>query len=95
MREIVIAGTLFDQPGFLYDCQSESLCFTATAREVEFGEIRGLQNADGARVRALAAWKDFLTLWKDADPDAPVIIAVRAKWAKSKVPTATIRVEYS
>jgi hypothetical protein len=88
MREIVIAGTLFDQPEFLYDCQSESLCFTAMAREVEFGEIRRLQTADGARVRALAAWKDFLTLWKDAD--APVIIAVRAKCAKFKVPTATM-----
>jgi hypothetical protein len=24
-----------------------------------------------ARVRALAAHKDFLTLWKDADPDIP------------------------
>jgi hypothetical protein len=27
--------------------------------------------ADAARVRALAAYKDFLTLWKDADPDIP------------------------
>jgi len=25
--------------------------------------------AEAARVRALAAYKDFLTLWKDADPD--------------------------
>jgi hypothetical protein len=53
MREIVIAGTLFDQPEFLYDCQSESLCFTAEACEIEFGGIRGLQTADGGRVRAL------------------------------------------
>jgi hypothetical protein len=28
-------------------------------------------DADAARVRALAAYKDFLTLWKDADPDIP------------------------
>lgn len=27
--------------------------------------------ADAARVRALAAYKDFLTLWKDADSDIP------------------------
>jgi hypothetical protein len=27
--------------------------------------------ADLARSRALAAYKDFLTLWKDADPDIP------------------------
>ena len=28
-------------------------------------------DADAARTRALAAYKDFLTLWKDADPDVP------------------------
>jgi hypothetical protein len=28
-------------------------------------------DADAARVRALAAYKDFLTIWKDADPDIP------------------------
>ena len=28
-------------------------------------------DADAARVRALAAYKDFLALWKDADPDTP------------------------
>lgn len=28
-------------------------------------------DADAARVRALAAFKDFLTLWKDADPEIP------------------------
>ncbi|MFY9844171.1 MAG: hypothetical protein ACLP0H_21365 [Terriglobales bacterium] len=27
-------------------------------------------DADAARVRALAAYKDFLTLWKDADQDS-------------------------
>jgi hypothetical protein len=28
-------------------------------------------DADAARVRALAAYKDFLTLWKDANPEIP------------------------
>ena len=32
-------------------------------------------DADAARVRALAAYKDFLTLWKDADPDIPILKA--------------------
>ena len=27
-------------------------------------------DTDAARVRALAAYKDFFTLWKDADPDS-------------------------
>jgi hypothetical protein len=27
------------------------------------------------------AYKDFLTLWKDADPDIPVLIAARKEYA--------------
>jgi len=39
-------------------------------------------DADAARVRALAAYKDFLALWKDADPDIPILIAAKADYAK-------------
>jgi hypothetical protein len=35
-----------------------------------------------ARVRALAAYKDFLTLWKDADPDIPMLKEAKAEYAK-------------
>jgi eukaryotic-like serine/threonine-protein kinase len=35
-----------------------------------------------ARVRALAAYKDFLALWKDADPDIPILIAAKSEYAK-------------
>ncbi len=37
---------------------------------------------DAARVRALAAYQDFLTLWKDADPDIPVLKQAKAEYAK-------------
>ena|ERR1700729_2655864 len=37
---------------------------------------------DAARVRALAAYKDFLTLWKDADPDIPILKQANAEYAK-------------
>jgi hypothetical protein len=30
-------------------------------------------DADAARVRALATYNEFLTLWKDADPDIPIL----------------------
>jgi eukaryotic-like serine/threonine-protein kinase len=30
----------------------------------------------------LAAYKDFLTLWKDADPDIPILIAAKSEYAK-------------
>jgi tetratricopeptide (TPR) repeat protein len=37
---------------------------------------------DAARVRALAAYKDFLTLWKDADPDIPLLKEAKAEYTK-------------
>jgi hypothetical protein len=39
-------------------------------------------DADAARVRALAAYKDFLTLWKDADQDIPILREAKAEYAK-------------
>ena len=39
-------------------------------------------DSDAARVRALAAYKDFLTLWKDADPDVPILKQAKAEYAK-------------
>jgi hypothetical protein len=39
-------------------------------------------DADLARTRALAAYKDFLTLWKDADPDIPIYQQAKAEYAK-------------
>ena len=38
--------------------------------------VRG--DADAARVRALTAYKDFLALWKDADPDIPILKEAKA-----------------
>src|SRR5580704_6355090 len=36
----------------------------------------------GDTAKAKAAYQDFLTLWKDADPDIPILIAARAEYAK-------------
>jgi eukaryotic-like serine/threonine-protein kinase len=33
-------------------------------------------------VRALAAYKDLLTLWKDADADIPIVKEAKAEYAK-------------
>ena len=32
--------------------------------------------------KAKAAYQDFLTLWKDADPDIPILIAAKAEYAR-------------
>jgi eukaryotic-like serine/threonine-protein kinase len=38
----------------------------------------------GDTPKAKAAYQDFLTLWKDADPDIPIFIAAKAEYAKLK-----------
>jgi serine/threonine protein kinase/tetratricopeptide (TPR) repeat protein len=38
----------------------------------------------GDTAKAKAAYQDFLTLWKDADPDTPILIAAKAEYAKLK-----------
>jgi eukaryotic-like serine/threonine-protein kinase len=36
----------------------------------------------GDTAKAKAAYQDFLTLWKDANPDIPIFIAAKAEYAK-------------
>jgi len=36
----------------------------------------------GDTTKAKAAYQDFLTLWKDADPDIPILKQTRAEYAK-------------
>ena len=64
-------------------------CWTGALARLGVGRANALQartsqgaDADAARVRALAAYKDFLTLWKDADPDIPILKQAKAEYAK-------------
>jgi len=36
----------------------------------------------GDKERARSAYQDFLTLWKDADPDIPILKQAKAEYAK-------------
>ncbi len=42
--------------------------------------------ASGDTARARAAYQDFLTLWKDADPDIPILTQARAEHTKLSTP---------
>ena len=35
-----------------------------------------------ATTRASAAYRDFLTLWKDADTDIPILVRAQAEYAQ-------------
>jgi RNA polymerase sigma factor (TIGR02999 family) len=51
---------------------------------VEYARSRNAakRDAEAARVRALAAYMDFLTLWKDADPDIPILKEAKKEYAQ-------------
>jgi len=38
----------------------------------------------GDTAKAKAGYQNFLTLWRDADPDIPIFIAAKAEYAKLK-----------
>ena len=64
-------------------------CWTGASAHLGVARANALQaenssgaDADTARVRALAAYKDFLTLWKDADPDIPILKQAKAEYAR-------------
>jgi eukaryotic-like serine/threonine-protein kinase len=76
---------ILDHGGIVWNCWTGALAHLGLARANAF-QSRTSQgaDADAARVRALAAYKDFLTLWKDADPDIPILKEAKAEYAKLK-----------
>jgi tetratricopeptide (TPR) repeat protein len=74
---------IIDHSGIVWNCWTGALAKLGLARASAL-EARSLQGADAdiARRLALAAYKDFLTLWKDADPDVPVLKEAKEEYAK-------------
>jgi eukaryotic-like serine/threonine-protein kinase len=74
---------ILDHRGIVGNCPLGALAHLGVARAdaLQAKTSQGA-DADAARVRALAAYKDFLTLWKDADPDIPTLVAAKAEYAK-------------
>ena len=82
---------ILDHSGIVWNCWTGALAHLGVARAnaLQAKTSQGA-DADAAPVRALAAYKDFLTLWKDADPDAdpdpdphiPIQKEAKAEYAK-------------
>jgi DNA-binding winged helix-turn-helix (wHTH) protein/tetratricopeptide (TPR) repeat protein len=74
---------ILDHSGIVWNCWTGALAHLGVARAnaLETSTAQGAE-ADAARVRALAAYKDFLTLWKDADPDIPILKQAKVEYAK-------------
>jgi eukaryotic-like serine/threonine-protein kinase len=74
---------ILDHSGIVWNCWTGALAHLGVARAnaLQLKTSQGA-DADAARVRALAAYKDFLALWKDADPDIPILKEAKAEYAK-------------
>ena len=74
---------ILDHGGIVWNCWTGALgrLGVARANALEAKTLQGA-DADAARVRAVAGYKDFLALWKDADPDIPIFIAAKAEYAR-------------
>jgi len=74
---------ILDHSGIVWNCWTGALAHLGVARAnaLQSRTSQGA-DADAARVRAHAAYKDFLTLWKDADPDIPILKEAKAEYAK-------------
>jgi len=74
---------ILDHSGIVWNCWTGALAHLGVARANAL-QSRTSQGADAARVRALAAYNDFFVLWKDADPDIPILQQAKAEYAKLK-----------
>jgi Tfp pilus assembly protein PilF len=74
---------IIDHSGIVWNCWTGALAHLGVARANAL-QAKNSQGADAdlARTRALTAYKDFLTLWKDADPDLPILKEAKAVYAK-------------
>jgi eukaryotic-like serine/threonine-protein kinase len=73
---------ILNHPGVNLNSRSEPLARIGFARAAA-AQSKNLEGTDAAaRVRTLAAYKDFLTLWKDADPDIPILNEAKSEYAK-------------
>jgi tetratricopeptide (TPR) repeat protein len=66
---------ILDHHGLLWNCATGALAHLGLAR------ANAMQ---GDTAKAKAAYQDFLTQWKDADPDIPILEQAKAEYAKLK-----------
>ena len=73
---------ILDHSGIVWNCWTGALAHLGVARAnaLQSRTSQGA-DADAARVRALAAYRNFLALWKDADPDIPILKRAEAEYA--------------
>src|ERR1700680_5058359 len=64
---------LIDYRGITWSCTTGALARLGLGRAYTLA---------GDKTKAHAAYQDFLALWKDADPDIPILKQAKAEYAK-------------
>jgi tetratricopeptide (TPR) repeat protein len=74
---------IIDHRGITWSCTTGALAHLGLARAnaLQSRTSQGA-DADAARTRALAHYKDFFALWKDADPDILILKEAKGEYAK-------------
>jgi tetratricopeptide (TPR) repeat protein len=76
---------VLDHPGVVWNCPTGALARLGLAQAYALGVRFGPDAAaETTRAKARAAFQDFLALWKDADPDIPILKQAKADYAKLK-----------
>jgi eukaryotic-like serine/threonine-protein kinase len=66
---------ILDHRGLVRNCPTAALAHVGLARAYAL---------EKDTAKAKAAYQDFLTLWKDADPDIPILVAAKSEYTKLK-----------
>jgi len=74
---------ILDHSGIVWNCWTGALAHLGLARANAW-HSKASQGAEAglARERAVAAYKDFLSLWKDADPNIPVLKQSKVEYGR-------------
>ena len=74
---------ILDHRGLVLNNMTGALAhlYLGRARALEARSLQGAA-AEECQGKARAAYQDFLNLWKDADPDIPILRQAKAEYAK-------------
>jgi eukaryotic-like serine/threonine-protein kinase len=73
---------ILDHSGVVWNCSTGPMARLGLARAYALQAGPPSDSANPNRQKAVAAYRDFLDRWKDADPDVPVLKEVKAEFAK-------------
>jgi serine/threonine protein kinase/Flp pilus assembly protein TadD len=76
---------ILDHPGLVLNCPMGSLAYLGQGRAYAMeaaDPFASPTTKEDLLGKARAGYQQFLTIWKDADPDVPILVAAKAEYAK-------------